>query len=217
MSISVNGSSAATTTEAITQPLSWTPVSPLHSAITSSFVRDRLRRRPLEQRAVPAAAHVAARLLSRTACAARVIGSFGFFAWSRPGDREPVVVEGAGRAVGRVVLAEQRARVQRERQLLAVEPHVRVPLAVDAAVALVARLGGGARLHGLLGAEVAELRRKRHHEAVREARRAVRVVRPRQVVEQPPDREVDGGGIAAADRVHQHVAVPCRNPPAWLT
>ena len=78
---------------------------------------------------------------------------------------------------------------------------------VDAAVALVARRGLAARRRRSGRPHADDLRAELHDQPVPEAGRAAGVVRPRQVVAEPREGQVHEARVAAADRVHQDVAV----------
>ena len=160
----------------------------------------------LHERAVPARPHELRGL--RAAQRARL--GHGVLGLGRGVDavhREPVVVVDALRAVRRGAGAELPAHLQRGCDRVVVQAHERVPEAVRARVALVARLGLGAELVGHRRALALDLRRDRGDEAVGVAGRAARVVGRGQVVHQLRQRQLGAQRVLARDRVHDPVAV----------
>ena len=160
----------------------------------------------LQERAVPAGAHVGLRLGAAQPVGVgdglvrelRVVGA---------GDREPVVVVGALRAVGRDLRAERGAQLQRRLELVLVEAHEGVAEAVHAAVALEARAGAVAGRDGLARIARVDVGRHAGDEPVREPGRTARVVVGGQVVHQRGERHPGVAGVGAPDGVHDDVAV----------
>jgi hypothetical protein len=115
-------------------------------------------------------------------------------------------VERALRAVG-ALPPKLAARLHGQSQVAVVRTHQRVADAVHAGVRPVARRQLHALRERAAPAAADDLRAEVHHEPHPEARGARRVVRARDVVHQPRERDVVLGAVAASDLVHQRVAV----------
>ena len=115
-------------------------------------------------------------------------------------------------AVGRRTGPERTAQRQRRRQVVAVDPHERVPEPVHAAVAAISGAGVGADLGRLARPPRVDRRRDAGDEPVREPGAAAGIVAAREHVLQVGEREALVDRVRPPDRVHDPVAAREHEP-----